>query len=73
MNQNVLMNHWIDTPAVRSGRSLIEQRLSEGFAELDSRTASVEIRQQLYATLVHEAIRMARQRLPENRFLDELI
>lgn len=60
-------------PDMQSFRSRIVQRLSKGFAELDSQTGSVEVRQQLYAMLVHEAIRMARQRLPDNAFLEELI
>lgn len=73
MSENILVTHWSDAPDVRSVRSLIEQRLSKGFAELDCQTGSVEVRQQLYATLVHEAIRMARQRLPDNSYLDELV
>lgn len=73
MNEDVMTTHWLDTPDVQSFRSLIVQRLTKGFAELDAQTSSVETRQKLYATLVHEAICMARQRLPENQFLEELV
>lgn len=73
MNEDVMTSHWLDAPDVQSFRPLIVQRLSKGFAELDAQTGSVETRQQLYATLVHEAICMAQQRLPENPFLDELV
>jgi len=67
------MNDWQETQAVRSIHALVDNQLRQGFAELDCRTADVRVRQQLYATLVHKAICMARQRLPENPFLDELI
>ena len=67
------MNDWQETRAVRSIHALVEHQLREGFAELDCRTADVRVRQQLYATLVHKAICMARQRLPDNPFLDELV
>lgn len=64
---------WCDTQAVRSAHSLVEQRLSQAFAELDCQTGDVEVRQQLYATLVHKAISLARQRLPDNPFLEDLL
>lgn len=64
---------WRDAQAVRSLQSLIEARLAAGFAELDSQTGNVEVRRQLYADLVRNAIGMARQRLPDNPFLEDLI
>lgn len=70
---DIALGDWRETPAVRSIHSRVENRLCEGFAELDCQTGDVVVRQQLYATLVHRAICMARQRLPGNRFLDDLI
>lgn len=67
------MNNWRETRAVRAAQALVENQLREGFAELDCQTADVRVRQQLYAMLVDKAICMARQRLPDNPFLDELV
>lgn len=64
---------WRHAQAVQSLQSLIEARLAAGFAELDSQTGNVEVRRQLYADLVRKAIGMARQRLPDNPFLEDLI
>lgn len=67
------LEDWCGTQAVRAVQSLVEQRLSQGFAELDCQTGDVEVRQQLYATLVGKAISLARQRLPDNPFLEDVL
>ncbi|EQB05137.1 MULTISPECIES: hypothetical protein [Sphingobium] len=67
------LEDWCGSQAVRGVQSLVEQRLSQGFAELDCQTGDVEVRQQLYATLVGKAISLARQRLPDNPFLEDVL
>ena len=62
-----------ETQAVRSVQPQVEARLAGAFADLDCQTGDVDVRRQLYAALVQTAISMARQRLPENPFLENLV
>lgn len=62
-----------DRQAVRSAQGRVQARLAGAFAELDCQTGDVHVRRQLYAALVQTAISMARQRLPENPFLENLV
>lgn len=59
--------------AIEAARSTIERHLLAAFRQLDAGTADVEIRKQLYASMIHHAIQIARERLPDNAALVETI
>ncbi len=59
--------------ALEAARSTIERHLLAAFSQLDAGTADVEIRKQLYASMIRQAIQIARERFPDNAALVETI
>lgn len=59
--------------ALEAARSTIERHLLAAFGQLDAGTGDVEIRKQLYAGLIRQAVHIARERLPDNATLIETI
>jgi hypothetical protein len=59
--------------ALDAARSTIERHLLTAFGQLDAGTADVEIRKQLYASMIRQAIQLACERFPDNAALVETI
>ena len=60
-------------PALGSARAMIERHLSTAFGQLDAETGDIELRKQLHAAFVHEAIVTASARFPHNYALADAI
>lgn len=59
--------------ALEAARATIERHLLAAFSQLDAGTADVEMRKQLYASMIRQAIHIARERFPDNAALVETI
>ncbi len=59
--------------ALQAARTTIQRHLLAAFGQLDSETPDVEIRKQLYADLIRQAVHLAGERFPDNRALVEMI
>ena len=59
--------------ALEAARATIERHLLAAFGQLDAGTADVEIRKHLYASMIRQAIQIARERFPDNAALVETI
>ncbi len=59
--------------ALEATRATIERHLLAAFSQLDAGTSDVEIRKQLYARMIGQAIQIARERFPDNAALVETI
>lgn len=59
--------------ALQAARTTIERHLLAAFSQLDSETPHVDVRKQLYADLIRQAIHLAGQRFPDDGALVDMI
>jgi hypothetical protein len=72
-NRGDCMSESRTVAALQAAQATIQRHLLAAFSQLDSETPDVEIRKQLYADLIRQAVHLAGERFPNNRVLVEMI